>query len=651
MFEIESRCKVLKQLQAMNDEQQPFANRPLHLAVINGDIDAVNALIASTDDIGAFERVERGERRPASACQLAVRLRHFAILKRLLSAPCGAVYFYDLSALNEADDVVRDVVQCFPVEPIFEPHQFTLCHYAALNERENVLAALLAAGAPHSQFASLCLPAHVAARNQNEKVLALLIDSGADVTSMDDQGRSPCHHAAENRNELVLAQLIAAGVDINVMGCKRRESLSDNDDDDDDNDEDEDDTNKLTERPIHVAAANENVRVMARLIDAGVDVNALDSCGWSALQTAVSAGNEAAFDMLLAAGAFLDVNALDGLERSLCHHAASHESLLKKVVALGCNVHTRNRDGGKTPMHVVLESGTAASVCTLLVAGATLDEVTRNGMNACHLAAQNWRANVLELVLSLGFKATACDDRGRSPCQIAVENGRVRNVSMLLDAGESVHVVNLDGDSLLHRASLKEVLPRPQELEIVRLLLQRGADFRLTNDAGETPLHAAKIADVAAVFIACGADINARTRGGQTALQMAFHLRDPAKFATMLVAGAEVHSVEEFLSARKLLLRDRFLAVLDAEGFDVGEDLPALARRNALALIAEREQVLFQLRSYQVCIGLQSLQLPALVTCEILALMFAPRQSTVPFHRMWAVATLVKHFKQKKCEL
>lgn len=45
-----------------------------------------------------------------------------------------------------------------------------------------------------------------------------------------------------------------------------------------------------------------------------------------------------------------------------------------------------------------------------------------------------------------------------------------------------------------------------------------------------------------------------------------------------------------------------------------------------------------------LCIGLQSLRLPALVTCEILQVHFGmwPR---IPFHCYWRLATAVKHFK------
>jgi hypothetical protein len=61
--------------------------------------------------------------------------------------------------------------------------------------------------------------------------------------------------------------------------------------------------------------------------------------------------------------------------------------------------------------------------------------------------------------------------------------------------------------------------------------------------------------------------------------------------------------------------------------------------------IAERQFELFRLRAFHVCVGLERRQLPALVTCEILARAFA-----VAFHRVWAIVTTVKHFREPRAQ-
>jgi hypothetical protein len=57
---------------------------------------------------------------------------------------------------------------------------------------------------------------------------------------------------------------------------------------------------------------------------------------------------------------------------------------------------------------------------------------------------------------------------------------------------------------------------------------------------------------------------------------------------------------------------------------------------------------LLKLRSFEVCVGLQSMELPALVTCEILAQSFGRQELLLKFHLLWTIATLVKHFQERR---
>jgi hypothetical protein len=82
-------------------------------------------------------------------------------------------------------------------------------------------------------------------------------------------------------------------------------------------------------------------------------------------------------------------------------------------------------------------------------------------------------------------------------------------------------------------------------------------------------------------------------------------------------------------------------------GGGTGETSPELSRiavDRACIAIARRQWEALRLRALLVCIGLQSAQLSALEMCEILANAFAPLELLVPFHKVWAIATTVKHF-------
>jgi hypothetical protein len=68
----------------------------------------------------------------------------------------------------------------------------------------------------------------------------------------------------------------------------------------------------------------------------------------------------------------------------------------------------------------------------------------------------------------------------------------------------------------------------------------------------------------------------------------------------------------------------------------------------ACSRVAQQQFELLKMRALQVCGGLQARQLPALVACEILPHAFAPLESLVAFHRVWAIVTTIKHFRERR---
>ncbi|XP_003744855.1 ankyrin repeat domain-containing protein 49 [Galendromus occidentalis] len=95
-----------------------------------------------------------------------------------------------------------------------------------------------------------------------------------------------------------------------------------------------------------------------------------------------------------------------------------------------------------------------------------------------------------------------------------------------------VHARDSDSYTPLHRASYSD------NIEVIKLLLEKKADIEARTADGWTPLHCAARWDnvqSAAILIAAGANFNARTNGDQTALHLAASNREGRETLELLL--------------------------------------------------------------------------------------------------------------------
>lgn len=135
------------------------------------------------------------------------------------------------------------------------------------------------------------------------------------------------------------------------------------------------------------------------------------------------------------------------------------------------------------------------------------------------------------------------DDEDDTPCEEQREQPRgntLEVVRVLLNAGADIEAQDDDGcTALMYAAAGKE------KIDIMKALLDAGADVEVEDECGYTALLTAideNNVEGVRILIAAGADVNKRTELGYRALSFAAPLNDVDAVRILLDAGADINA-------------------------------------------------------------------------------------------------------------
>jgi ankyrin repeat protein len=361
--------------------------------------------------------------------------------------------------------------------------------------------------------------------------------------------------------------------------------------------------------PLQLAAVNGSARMLDRLIKAGADPKArLSASGDTALMMAARTGKTDALRVLLESGS--DVNAVEnwgGTTALMWAVAQGHADVARMLIAAGADVNARsayvaaangrgfegrtpNRNrtetkteefasGWLTPLMLAAREGDVALVGVLIGAGADVDAVAGDGKTALALSIFNGNYAVASLLVDRKADVNKADAQRFTPLFWAVDRRNMETapnfpwmatadpmplIRKLLDAGANPNALVNNTP----RARMREGSPRivfatalmraafAADLELVTLLLERGADAKIVSRDGETMVSAAsglafihgyhrgrtpaERLQVVKRFVELGNDVNQADDYGITPLMAAGNFGDVPIIQYLIDVGADL---------------------------------------------------------------------------------------------------------------
>jgi len=380
----------------------------------------------------------------------------------------------------------------------------------------------------------------------NVEVVRTLLKQRPDVNGREPDGMTALHWAVRNDDAETAQLLIRSGANVKAA-------------------------NRYGVTPISLAATNGNATLVEALLKAGADPKDALPEGETVLMTAARAGNAGAVTALIAHGA--NVNAKEKWQEQtalMWAAAENHPGAIRALVAAGADMNAHSKvlsfpeykyetngmavfllpHGGWTALMYAARQKAIDAAAMLADLKSDLNAVDADGTTALQLAIINLHYDLATLLLSKGADPNVADSTGMTALYAAVDmrapagmmtrpDPKLRDeidaagmVKVLLDHGANPNLRlkkpvigrhnNLVGDTSLGDGATPLMrAAKANDIPVMRLLLDGGADPAITLKDRTTTAMVASSLEAIQLLVEHGVDVNAFNTNGQTILHNA----------------------------------------------------------------------------------------------------------------------------------
>lgn len=483
--------RLMVEAQKTNSEIVEGPSKVLLLAISSSNVEMIKSMVAEN------KRLLEPEDRSTSPLHAACVGGHTSSAVALIEA--GA----NIESLDDDGDTA--LLACVLIEqPAIGAMEALIAAGADVNaQRKNGSTALL-----------------VACERGWPEPAKILLNAGAKIDLPHNGGRSPLFVALFKGNDDIVQLLLRRGADTNLVDA-------------------EGDTPLLATMLVPPPS----IKNVELLLDSGADVDARRRNGCTSLFIACQKGYMDVARLLVARGASPVLASVSGTTPLIIAAGRGNVEAVEMLLELkGVDPNAIDNDGDTALLSATMCPGLDVKVIELLLEhGARLEATRTNGSSALHIACEKGHVQMTRMLLDRSASLTVLDSDGDTPILSALLGSAPNTevVRLCLEGGASPDTARTNGATLLGISCSKG------QLEIARLLLERGASLVAEDDDGDSPLIVSMLVsnpseDGSRLLVNAGADINVKRKNGCSVLYIAAEKGMTSLVKLLMVRGANL---------------------------------------------------------------------------------------------------------------